>query len=98
MAVTGETLFRFATQSRLHPLITTSPEIIHGQTRQRQRKQLRRHSCHQGCVNKDSWTNQNGDNNLGAHPLSETPATADPELNHIRSRSHPRRVPSSSTL
>lgn len=31
MAVTGETLFRFMTLSRLPPLITTSLEDIHGQ-------------------------------------------------------------------
>lgn len=31
MAVTGETLLRFVTQSRLDPLITASFEVIHGQ-------------------------------------------------------------------
>lgn len=31
MAVTGETLFRFVTKSRLRPLITTSLEVTHGQ-------------------------------------------------------------------
>ncbi|KAF3554760.1 hypothetical protein F2Q69_00011917 [Brassica cretica] len=36
MAVTWETLFHFITQSRLHPLITTSLKIIHGQDNDRE--------------------------------------------------------------
>ncbi|KAF3544237.1 hypothetical protein DY000_02006361 [Brassica cretica] len=41
------------------------------------------------CVDKDSWTKEIRDNNLEAHPLSETP----PQL----SRVHPWRIPNSHT-
>ncbi|KAL0864627.1 hypothetical protein Bca101_043745 [Brassica carinata] len=63
-----------------------------------------RPSTNKTTTEKDSWTNQIGDNNLGAHPLSETPAMADPELTHGGSKIHlqpisnSRRISCSSTL